>query len=145
MLSNPSLPNDTMPTNSETVVGNSLKIDGDLISDGDIRIEGEVKGSVSTKGDVFVGSQAIIKANINAKNADINGTVTGDISALGKLTLGESARIKGNINSNTLEIRSGAQFSGMSTMSSLKTDKIQIPTKLSSKKNKNTVFANIQV
>ena len=33
----------------DTIIGKTIKIEGDLISDGDIVVEGEVSGSVKTK------------------------------------------------------------------------------------------------
>jgi len=100
----------------ETVVGASLKIEGDLQSNGDIRIDGEVTGTVVTKGDVFIGPEANVSANVQATNAHIAGRVTGDISVQKKVSLESSARVKGNVTSAELVVSQGARFNGMSTM-----------------------------
>ena len=40
---------------AETIVGPSVKIQGDLNSEGNIRIEGQVTGKVQTTQNVYVG------------------------------------------------------------------------------------------
>ncbi|MDP2587437.1 MAG: polymer-forming cytoskeletal protein [bacterium] len=101
---------------AETIVGASLKVQGDLKSDGDIRIDGEVQGSIITKGSVFIGQQASVEASIQAGSAQICGKVAGDISVSKKLELQPSARLKGNISAAELVIQQGAQFNGSSSM-----------------------------
>ena len=101
---------------AETIVGASLKVQGDLKSDGDIRIEGEVQGSIITKGNVFIGGQASVEATIQAGSAQIAGKVMGDVSVSKRLELQSSARLKGNISAAELVIQQGAQFNGSSSM-----------------------------
>ncbi|MFO0704953.1 MAG: polymer-forming cytoskeletal protein [Candidatus Andersenbacteria bacterium] len=101
---------------AETIVGTSLKIEGDLKSDGDIRIDGEVVGSVTTKGDVHIGPQAAVTATVMAANAFVAGRVAGDIVAQKRIALESTARVKGNLTSQELSIAQGAQFNGASTM-----------------------------
>lgn len=100
----------------ETVVGASLKVDGDLKSQGDMRIEGKVHGSIQTDGTVSIGQGAEVTANITAANAEIAGQVEGDIKVKDRLSLTESARVKGNLTSQELVIAQGAVFSGTSAM-----------------------------
>lgn len=100
----------------ETVVGASLKIEGDLKSEGNIRIDGEVRGSVSTTGNVYIGKEAIVEASVEASNAEIAGRVTGDVSVQKRLELQGTARLNGNTNSAELVVQQGAQFNGTSSM-----------------------------
>lgn len=100
----------------ETVVGASLKVDGDLKSQGDIRIEGKVHGSIQTDGTVVIGPSAEITASIQAANAEISGRVEGDITVKERLSLTNSAKVKGNLISQELVIQQGAVFSGNSSM-----------------------------
>lgn len=106
------------PKIPETVVGATLKIEGELKSEGDIRIDGEVRGSVTTKGDVYIGPQAMVSATVQAANAIVAGRVNGDVSVTKQLTLESTARLKGNTTSSELVIARGAQFNGLSAMSS---------------------------
>lgn len=101
---------------AETIVGSSLKVEGDLKSQGDIRIDGEVRGSVLTDGVILVGTSAKVFASIKAASAEIAGAVEGDIVVAKRVSLIETARVRGNITCNELVIAQGAQFSGQSTM-----------------------------
>jgi cytoskeletal protein CcmA (bactofilin family) len=57
---------DAINASPETVVGPSVKIQGDLNSEGNIRIEGQVQGKVKTSQSVLVGNGAKIVADIMA-------------------------------------------------------------------------------
>lgn len=101
---------------SETIVGTSVKLKGNLKSDGDITIDGSINGEVKTKGTVNVGPNANIIGSVKAKNANVAGTVQGNITTTEKLNLAETGRVYGDITANVLSITAGAIFSGKSTM-----------------------------
>jgi cytoskeletal protein CcmA (bactofilin family) len=103
---------------SETIVGTSVKLKGNLKSEGDITIDGSVNGEIKTKGTVNVGPNAHIVATVvQAKNVNISGTVQGNIVTSERLNIAESGRVYGDISANILTISAGAIFSGKSTMS----------------------------
>ena len=64
---------------AESIVGPSVKIDGDLKSSGNLRIDGTVTGKVSTSQNLYVGDGANITADINAENAAVYGAVAGNV------------------------------------------------------------------
>ncbi len=99
-------------TTAETVVGPSVKIQGDLNSEGNINVEGQVTGKISTTQGVFVKEGAKIIADISAGNAVIGGEVQGNIKISGHLILQASARINGDIACQILRVEDGANFSG---------------------------------
>jgi len=101
---------------AETVVGPSVKIQGDLNSEGNINIEGQVTGKVSTSQGVFVKEGAKITADISAGNAVIGGEVIGNLKITGHLILQPSARVNGDIACQILRVEDGAQFSGKCNM-----------------------------
>jgi cytoskeletal protein CcmA (bactofilin family) len=108
---------------AETVVGPSVKIQGDLVSEGNIRIEGAVAGKVATTQSVHVGDKAKIAADIQAGNAIIAGEVHGNLRIAESLILQPSARIAGDISCTTLRVEDGAQFSGKCSMKGAVIDK----------------------
>ncbi len=108
--------NDNMDTAAETVVGPSVKIQGDLNSEGNIRIEGSVSGKVKTSQSVHVGEAAKLNADINAGNAVVAGEVQGNLKISGNLVLTSTARIAGDIACSILRVEDGAQFSGKCVM-----------------------------
>lgn len=101
---------------AETVVGPSVKIQGDLNSEGNIRIEGNVTGKVKTTQSVYVGDAAKIAADIVAGNAIVAGEVQGNLKISSNLVLQSTARIMGDISCAVLRVEDGAQFSGKCSM-----------------------------
>ena len=87
---------------SETVVGPSVKIQGDLNSEGNIKIEGQVTGKVKTSQSVFVIPGAKIAADILAGNAIVGGELQGNIKIAGHLILQSTAIILGDISCSVL-------------------------------------------
>lgn len=101
---------------AETVVGPSVKIQGDLNSEGNIKIEGQVAGKIKTSQSVFVMQGAKIGADILAGNAVIGGEVQGNLKISGHLVLQSTAKIIGDIACQILRVEDGAQFSGKCSM-----------------------------
>jgi len=100
----------------ETVVGASVKIEGDLVSDGDIRVEGAVVGKIKTSKNLFTGPESQIEANIEAGTAVIAGLVKGEIKVKDNLLIQETGKVSGTISCSRLSIAEGARFSGSCTM-----------------------------
>jgi cytoskeletal protein CcmA (bactofilin family) len=104
---------------AETVVGPSVKIQGDLNSEGNIRIEGAVTGKVKTTQNVYIGDAANLTADVHAGSAVIAGIIQGNLKIAGNLTLQKTARIHGDITCAILRVEDGAQFTGKCNMGSL--------------------------
>jgi cytoskeletal protein CcmA (bactofilin family) len=101
----------------ETVVGPSVKIQGDLNSEGNIKIEGQVTGKVKTSQSVYVADSAKITADIVAGNAVIGGEVQGNLKVSGSLILQATAKITGDISCAILRVEDGALLTGKCAMS----------------------------
>lgn len=108
---------------AETVVGPSVKIQGDLNSEGNIRIEGSVLGKVNTTQSVHIGEAAVIQADMQAGNAIIAGQVQGNIKVSGNLILQATARVSGDVACAVLRVEDGALFSGKCNMKGAALDK----------------------
>lgn len=108
---------------AETVVGPSVKIQGDLNSEGNIRIEGGVTGKVNTTQSVHIGEAAKLVADVQAGNAIVAGEVLGNIKVSGNLILQGSARVAGDISCGVLRVEDGAQFTGKCNMKGAVVDK----------------------
>jgi len=107
---------DSLSQQAETVVGPSVKIQGDLNSDGNIRIEGQVTGKVKTSQSVFVNPGAKIAADLLAGNAVIGGEIQGNLKVSGQLILQSTAKLTGDISCQVLRVEDGAQFTGKCSM-----------------------------
>ena len=66
---------DTNISNAETIIGPSIKVNGNFFGEGNIIIEGIVDGSVKTNQYLLVGNKSKISANIQAKDAKIGGEI----------------------------------------------------------------------
>lgn len=100
----------------ETIVGATVKIEGDLVSEGDIKVDGQVAGKIKTNKNLYVGPLAKIEADVEADNAILAGAVKGEIKVKDNLLVQETAKIEGNISCARLSIAEGAHFSGTCTM-----------------------------
>lgn len=100
----------------ETIVGPSVKVEGDFVSQGNIVIEGQVSGSIKTDKNLRVEQGAKIAANVSADSALIAGEVKGNIKALNTLELTPSARVEGDVDVKTLIIAAGATLNGRCIM-----------------------------
>ncbi|MFH2104820.1 MAG: polymer-forming cytoskeletal protein [Parcubacteria group bacterium] len=103
--------------NVETIVGASVKVEGDLIGQNNMKIYGQVAGKVVTKGDIFIEESANIEADVEANNVTISGTVQGSVKAIERLEVQKSGKISGDIAAKILSIATGANFSGQCNMS----------------------------
>ena len=104
--------NTPSPKGVETIIGPSVKVEGDFKGEGDLVIEGVLIGNIKTKNNLKIGSHAIIQANISANNAFISGKVKGNIHIKGKLELSSTALILGDIKTQVLSMESGALIKG---------------------------------
>lgn len=96
----------------ETIIGPSVKIEGNFICQGGIVIEGEVKGLVSTAGFLEVGDNASVTADVSAKEAKIAGEIRGNLKIEGYLELTSSAKIIGDIEAGSFSVARGAVLKG---------------------------------
>lgn len=101
---------------AETIVGHSVKIEGDLVSDGDIKVDGVVSGKVKTTQNLFIGPTAKIEADVQAGSATIAGQVNGNIRADGLLVILQTGQVTGDIDCKQLAIEEGAYFAGSCKM-----------------------------
>lgn len=100
----------------ETVIGPSVKVEGDFISKGNVTVEGAVYGTLKTEKDLKIGAAAKISANVFAANAFIAGEVKGNIKVGEKLELTDTSKIFGDVETKILTIAAGALLNGKCSM-----------------------------
>ena len=99
-----------MATN--TVIGSSIVIDGEISGDEDLIIQGTVKGKIAVKESLFVEGSGVVEADIETQNVEIAGQVTGNIVASDKVELKSDCRVVGDIKAPRILIADGASFKG---------------------------------
>jgi cytoskeletal protein CcmA (bactofilin family) len=100
----------------ETLIGQSIEVDGDLNFSGGLHLDGKVKGNVTSESGsnsvLVVSEQGQISGDVSVPYAVINGTIKGNVYASEKLELSNKAVINGNVHYNVLEMASGASVNG---------------------------------
>jgi cytoskeletal protein CcmA (bactofilin family) len=97
---------------TDTIIGPSVKVEGDFITEGNIIIEGIICGTIKTTKNLKIGPQSKIFSNVWAENALVAGEVQGNINCNNKLELTATAKIFGDIKAAILNVASGAIISG---------------------------------
>ncbi len=100
----------------ETIVGPSVKVEGDFSSEGNIIVKGTVSGSVKTNKLLTVEKGAQIFANVKAGSAIISGNVKGNVKVSDRLELHETAQIMGDMECKILSVAAGALLQGKMNM-----------------------------
>ena len=100
----------------ETLIGNSIEINGDIKFSGGLHLDGTIVGNVSAENNehsvLVVSERGCIEGDVTVSFAVINGTVKGNVYATEKLELSGKARIVGDVHYNLLEMASGAEVNG---------------------------------
>ncbi len=110
--------NENAPTSKsvETIIGPSVKVEGNFKGEGDLVIEGILVGTLDTKNNLKIGQNAVVEADIKANNAFISGKVKGNITTKGKVEVTSTAIILGDIKAQVISIESGALIKGQLNM-----------------------------
>lgn len=101
----------------ETVIGASVKVDGNFHGEGNVTVEGVVQGTLKTNHDLNVGRAAKIKAEVEAQNLYLSGEIRGNVKVSERAQLTSSARIIGNLETKSLSVEEGALINGKIAMS----------------------------
>jgi len=104
------------PDDVDTVVGPSVKVEGDFASEGNIIVKGTVTGSVKTSKMLTVETGAKIFANVRADNAIVSGSIKGNVKVNERLELTETAQVSGDIDCKVLSVTPGALILGKVSM-----------------------------
>ena len=104
----------------ETIIGSTVRVEGDFKGNGDVVVEGEVHGKLLTKGNLSVGKNAKIIADISAQSAIVAGEISGNIKVKETLELASSAKITGDVETQILTVATGAQINGNIKMEAIK-------------------------
>src|SRR6185437_8146699 len=95
-----------------TVIGNGLKIKGDVSAEGLVEVNGHIEGDIRCTS-LVVSSNAQIVGSVAAEKVVVNGKVEGPIQG-GDVVLKSKAHVVGDIRHQSLTIEKGAYFEGRS-------------------------------
>lgn len=107
---------DTVAPRIETLLGRSVRVQGDLDFAGGLHLDGCVTGQVRAvsgpEATLSVGEHGRIEGSVEVPNVVLNGFVRGDIYACGRVVLGARARVEGDVHYGNIETAPGAEIRG---------------------------------
>ena len=94
-------------------VSQGIKIKGELSGTEDLFIDGKVEGKISLENSVVtVGPNAIVKADITAREVVVRGRVEGKLLGSERIQIWHTARINGDMKSERISIEEGSELHG---------------------------------
>jgi len=106
-------------TISNTVIGESIVVNGKLSGDENLTVVGRGEGSLDLTSTLNVEAGGIVKAEVSVNNAIISGVVVGNISAKDCVEITQEGRMVGDIRAPRIIIIEGARFRGNIDMGDL--------------------------
>ncbi len=95
-------------SNSSSVIGTEMQINGNIKCNGNLVLKGKVKGNIECE-NMSISSEGNLKGNIKAFECIIGGNFEGDVFA-DSLAIESAASIKGNMHYNNLRAQPGAKL-----------------------------------
>ena len=96
-----------------TVVGETIRIQGQIVSHEEIVMNGEISGQLELDQRLTIGAKGKVEANITAKEVIIGGSVKGNVNAQERITLRAGANLVGDVKTAGIVIEDGAYFKGV--------------------------------
>lgn len=110
-------PEESQNPNGVAMIGETVKIIGDLSGKEDLVINGNVEGTVDFReSDVIVGPKGKVNANITARNIFISGELKGELRGSEQVSIKPSGRVTGDIRAPRVVLNDGCQFKGLVDM-----------------------------
>jgi cytoskeletal protein CcmA (bactofilin family) len=100
------------PSPGGTLIGESIRIKGEIHSREDLRLDGEIEGQLDVDGRLTIGPNGKANAEIAAKEVIMSGSVKGNIDAKQRLVLTKGANLVGDVKTAGIVIEDGAYFKG---------------------------------
>jgi cytoskeletal protein CcmA (bactofilin family) len=96
-----------------TYLSQKTEFEGVLHAEGMLRVDGIIHGTVEVQGDLEISSTGLVEGpEVRANNIIVQGVLKARVRAEGKLTLSRTARLEGDVVAGSLEIESGAYYTG---------------------------------
>lgn len=96
-----------------SLIGKSVRLDGDLKADEALTIAGKFKGSINIpKSQVNIAKDSYVEANVSAAEIKIQGQIRGDVQGVKRVELTSTADLVGELNTREIRVEEGAVFRG---------------------------------
>lgn len=108
------------PMEIDSLIGENIKIIGNIEGKGSLRIDGIIEGNIDYEGEVVTGEKGKVQGNINCYDLSLAGTVEGNIITKGKLVLHPTGKLIGDAEVSNLVVHENAFFQGSCKMANEK-------------------------
>jgi len=99
--------------NTPARIGKSVVIRGEVRGSEDLYVDGRVEGTISlSESRLTIGPNAVLAADVSARDVLVLGTVEGNITATGRLELRAGCQVNGDVRALRLAIEDNAVFRG---------------------------------
>ena len=100
----------------DSLIGQTTRIEGNVVFSGGLRVDGMVRGNVSAlpdqPGTLVVSAEARIDGEVQAAHIVVNGVINGPVQSTETLELQAGSKVKGDVHYNSIEIHQGAVVEG---------------------------------
>ncbi|MBN2526261.1 MAG: polymer-forming cytoskeletal protein [Deltaproteobacteria bacterium] len=97
---------------TNTIIGSSIVIDGEISGDEELVIQGTVKGRIVLKENLFIEASGVAEADVETRNVSVSGKLTGDVHVSEKCEINDGGKVVGDIKAPRIVISDGAIFKG---------------------------------
>jgi len=111
-----SIDENSKSSETESFIGKSIKVKGNISSEQSIRIEGKITGNITSNNSITIGKSGISSGRLEAEYINILGNSKGTIVSGKKLNILSNAKFNGNITSPKVIIDEGGIFNGNMNM-----------------------------
>lgn len=94
------------------IVGQGIRIRGNVSGSGDLIVEGEIEGQIALKDHLTVESGGKVTADVEAGEVTVNGEMSGNIVATERVYITANARVVSDVRAPRVVIEDGAHFKG---------------------------------
>ncbi len=105
-----------------TILTEDITFDGKLSFDDSLMIKGRFQGDIRALGNLYVDSEAVVKARVEANIVSLKGTIKGDVYAHTRVELFATAMVDGDITAPDVIMESGCKFNGICKMEAPNTE-----------------------
>jgi len=105
-----------------TILAEDISFNGRLSFDDSLMIKGAFKGDICARGNLYVDSDAVVEARVEANIVSLKGTIKGDVFAHTRVELFSSAMVDGDITAPDVIMESGCKFNGICKMEAPQTE-----------------------
>jgi cytoskeletal protein CcmA (bactofilin family) len=105
-------PSDAAASRTGGIVGETMRIKGDIFSASELQVNGEVEGSLESQSRLTIGPKGKVDANIKATEVIVSGAIHGNVEAATRIVLRNGANLVGDVKTAGIVIEDGAYFKG---------------------------------